>query len=150
MKTVTWREWSLNCDEEATKNAYQAVAGGGADTCTCNACRNYARARETLFPQEMLGLLSELGIDYRKEAEASRYNRVRSRVHLYSVWFHFVGSIGAGKPPEILFPDKINESLSIGFHERRDLPHHPFRGKPLVQVDFLAEVPWVLDEPEPE
>ena len=108
------------------------------------------RAREGLFPAELLGLLSELRIDYRKEAEVCQYNRVRPRVHLYSVWFHFVGSIGAGKAPGILCPDKINETLRIGFREDRAVAHDPFLGKALVQVDLLVEVPWVLDEPEPE
>jgi hypothetical protein len=158
MKIVNWREWSLRCDEEATERAYRAVTKGGADGCTCAYCRNYVQARESLYPAEILRLFSELNVDYRKEAEACQYNRVRPGVRLCGVWYHFVGNVLKGKDRVITLPsgatqmrpDRFTESLEIWFWERSDLAHASFKGLPLVQMDFTLEVPWVLDEPEPE
>lgn len=43
-------KWEFDCDRQATQQAYSRVKAGGADTCTCKGCRNFVRARETLYP----------------------------------------------------------------------------------------------------
>jgi hypothetical protein len=99
----------------------------------------------------MLRLFGDLKIDYRKEAEAGRCNRSRPGMHVYTGWFHFVGRILFGMDTTTnLCPDKISDSLSIGFSEASAPALEPFVGRRLVQMDLGLEVPWVLDEPEPE
>src|SRR6267142_1334924 len=83
--------------------------------------------------------------------------RLASGKHLYGGWFHFVGSILSGadaakQVAENLWqPDleRISENFNLGFSSRVELARKPFVGLRLVQLEFTAEVPWVLTTPEP-
>jgi drug/metabolite transporter (DMT)-like permease len=44
---------------------------------------------------------------------------------------------------------KLTERFSVTFAELDGLAKPAFAGLPLVQVDFIAQVPWVLSEPAP-
>jgi len=46
--------------------------------------------------------------------------------------------------------EKTNEYFSLGFSSRLELVRKSFVGLPLVQLEFMAEVPWVLATPEPD
>jgi hypothetical protein len=39
--------------------------------------------------------------------------------------------------------------LSIGFHTNIALVREPFAGLPLVQLEIIAQLPWVIAAPEP-
>jgi hypothetical protein len=41
-------------------------------------------------------------------------------------------------------------TLSIGFHTDVTLVRQPFAGSPLVQLEFSAELPWIIAAEEPE
>jgi hypothetical protein len=105
----------------------------------------------------VLELLEKLGISPNREAEIYHLARLRSRRHLYGGWFHFVGSIVSGadaaKPiaKNVWKPDleKTNGYFSLGFSSRLGLVRKSFVGLPLVQLEFIADVPWVLATPEP-
>lgn len=55
-------------DAAATREAY-AKDEGGINSCNCEYCANYRLVREKIYPPDFRELLSELGIDYRKEVE---------------------------------------------------------------------------------
>ncbi len=64
---------------------------------------------------------------------------------------------GSGRPlnesrRNVCKPDleKTNEYFSLGFSSRLELVRKSFVGLPLVQLEFMAEVPWVLATPEPD
>jgi len=44
----------------------------------------------------------------------------------------------------------VTEHFTLWCSARRELVPEPFRDFPVVQVDFSAELPWVLSEPEPD
>jgi hypothetical protein len=157
MESVRFGRWELNCDPDATKKAYAAVSLGGPEECGCNPCLNFAAARNQIYPPSVLALLRNLGISPDREVEIYYMARMETGRHLYGGWFHFVGSIVSGADAakqiaeRIWQPDLENQSeyFSLGFTSRVELIRKPFAGLPLVQLEFTAQVPWVLDSPEP-
>ncbi len=100
-----------------------------------------------MFPEEVMDLFGQLGINYERDAEIYHTARVESGLHLYGGWFHFIGRIL--KQPNGLA--KVNEHFTIDFLVNRALAAKSFENRPLVQVEITAEVPWVLkDEKEPD
>jgi hypothetical protein len=85
--------------------------------------------------------------------------RLESGRHLYGGWFHFVGSLlpsegEASDAAKSVWASNVDSGtefseFSFKFSERADLAHEPFKGLPLVQLEFLAKIPWVIDAEEP-
>jgi len=156
VELIEFRDWKLRCDREATRHAYERAAREEPEECSCEYCRNFASARDRVFPSEVLTLFSRLGIDHRLSPEVFHYKRLGPRRHLYGGWFHFVGSIEAGPNPKgqgsegawslDLVP--ITPDFRLGFTSKSALYFRAFLGLPIVQVEFEAEVPWVLELPE--
>ena len=142
-------EWKYSVDRDATRLAYQQVDRGGVDTCDCNGCRNFRVVREQVFPAQFLALLDVLGIDPRKDGEIYHLGPSAPGHHVYGGWYHFIGSL-----------DEIGDFTPIDFgppNLKVWLCHATaprlatLKDKPTVQLEFQAEdVPWLLDEPEPQ
>lgn len=145
---ATFGDWEFACDRDATIAAYSRAELGGSGTCSCNGCRNFSAARSQVFPPAFLFLLESLGIDSRKDSEVYRMAQLAPGRHVYGGWFHFVGTLDrTGDFPVV--------ALAEGFAAwmcRRGAPAlASLKELPLVQVEFQAEnVPWVLNEPEPQ
>ena len=131
--------------------------GSPAD-CSCFLCRNFAAAFEHAYPPPVRQLFETFGIDYQKAAEVYQTHRSDSGLHHYGGWFHFVGEIKSGadawqqvgKDPNSFSGhlEPFNDRFSIGFTSRLDLVREPFQGKPLVQLEFATQVPWVISDAE--
>ena len=145
MTKINYRDWIFDCDVEATLQAYESILAGGLEGCSCSECRNFLGQRKSVFPEEVVNLFAQLGINYKRDAEIYHTARLESGLHQYGGWFHFVGSIL--KQPN--GPAKVNERFTIDFLVDRALAAKSFGNQPLVQVEITAEVPWVLkDEKE--
>ncbi len=144
----------LSYDSEATRRAYGAVTSGAPEECGCTDCRNFAAARGSIYTAEVLDILDRLGVDHRKEAEIYYGGPIGGGRHVYGGWFHFVGSVESGEdawaPGGMLRVEHCDDSFEIGFSRSLALVPDAFRGGPLVQLEFQAKVPWVLDLPEPK
>jgi hypothetical protein len=146
--------WHVCWDPAATRQAYEAVFTGSPEECGCCYCRNFAAARGLAYPPEALSLFDRLGIDPRKEAEIWECCRLDSGLRCYGGFFHFVGSIEVGadamRPGGALELEPLTKHFSWGLTSNVSLVRPPFAGLPLVQLEFSAQVPWVLeDHPEP-
>jgi hypothetical protein len=158
MEAIHFGRWELAADPEATRKAYAGILKGGADECPCEPCKNFIAVRLRVYPAEVLDLLDKLGISFSRETEVYHMARLRSGKHLYGGWFHFVGSILSGADAakqvadNVWRPDleNVTEDFSLGFSSRIELLRKPFEGKPIVQVEFTANVPWVISSPEPK
>src|SRR6266404_7597834 len=129
----------------ATADAYSR-AQGGADTCTCNACRNFVMVRDRVFPGAFLKLLDSLGIDAHKDGEVYHNARLAPGQHDYGGWFHFVGSLDrAGDFPVV----DLGDGFTVWLRHKAAPELSALKGHPLVELEFHAiNVPWGLDEPE--
>src|SRR5712691_11902935 len=86
-------QWQFECDPEATRVAYSRVDRGGAESCSCNGCRNFVVARNRVFPTTFLDFLATLGVDPLKDGEAYHNARLAPGRHDYGGSFHFVSQL---------------------------------------------------------
>ncbi|MDP9350410.1 MAG: hypothetical protein M3P51_02550 [Chloroflexota bacterium] len=153
MGRLEFGQWVLLYDAEATRRAYSAVTSGAPEECGSADCRNFAAARGSIYTAEVLDILDRLGVDHRKEAEIYYDGPIGGGRHAYGDWFHFVGFIEDGEdacaPGGMLRLEHCDDSFQIGFSRSLALVPDAFPGGPLVQLEFQARVPWVLDLPEP-
>ncbi len=154
MERLEVGRWVIHCDAEATRHAYRTVPYGAPEDCGCDDCRNFAAVRHLIYTPEMVALLDQLGIDQRKEAEIYYGGPGGDGRHAYGGWFHFVGAIESGEdawsPDGRLQPEPSGNSCEIGFSRHLNLVPASFGAQPLVQVEFWAKVPWVVELPEPK
>ena len=142
----TLGEWEFRVDRAATVDAHSREPHGRADPCTCNGCRNFVAAREQVFPAEFLALLDSLGIDWRKDGQVYLGGRLESGLYSYGGWFHFVGALDTtGDFPVV----SMGESLKVWLCRGNAPPLATMKNLPRVQLEFAAEVPWVLNEDAP-
>lgn len=152
VEQIAFGHWRVNCDREATRLAYSRLDIESEATCECTYCRNFAEAVDRAFSTEVLTILDRLGIDIRRAAEVYELGRLESGLHLYGGWYHCVGEIVEER---VEIADSGIEwgtgPSAFYLHDKPALVSVPFKGLPLLQFEFSAEVPWVLHEPpEPE
>ncbi len=154
MTTIKYKDWEFIVDKKLTKQTYEKVEIGGAESCTCNNCKNFTSNRENIYPQETKELLTSLGIDYRKECEVWHYCKDEFGRHYYSGWFHFKGKF-KGKSLSAPTPDTpftydltpITDTFSLGFLYDSSLTFFEDKEN-LVQVEFDTKTTWTIDEDE--
>ena len=157
MRTLEVGPWVLEYDRDATKTAYAQIDKCGPEECGCTHCQNFMKLREKIYPKKVLEIFDLLGIDYTKENEVYHTHKTKPGWHSYGGWLHFIGSIIKIIENRIPLDSQGNETYLIvekhfewSFRERRDEASSYFDENPLVQIDFSAEVPWVLEDEEPE
>jgi len=159
METLKTGPWIVRYDKEETARRYALAQKGGPDECDCEHCRNFVAARERVYPDEARRTFERLGIDYHKEAEVAHTHRVRSGWHSYLGWLHFVGSIEysdndyepSDEKAQTVKDVELTDRFSWAFFESRATPRlHVFGREGVAEIFFTAEVPWVLETPEPE
>jgi hypothetical protein len=154
---IVFARWELECDSVATRRGYREITSGAPESCHCATCRNFAATRQEIYPALVLRLFDELGIVADREAEVYHNCQVKPALHNYGGWFHFVGSIatGADASRQIALNawtfdrEKVRDRFELGFTRRIGLLHKAFQDQAVVQVEFIAMVPWVIPEPEP-
>lgn len=152
MKSMRYKSWEIEYDEMLTRQIYKKLISGP-EKCVCDNCKNFLLARENFYPESLKEILNQLGIDYKKETELCYFNRIETGWHLYKGWFHFVGKFQ--KPPKDndlriyeMVPDF--EDFAWSFFDKRDLVPEEFGNNPVVQLEWIGILPWVIDEEEPE
>jgi hypothetical protein len=154
MQRLECYRWVLRYDPEATRQCCAAISSAAPQSCGCVPCLNFVAARDLVYPAEVRNLLQQLGVTPLREAEVYHLARLDSGLHLYGGFLHFVGSIEAGEdalaPSGAIDLERVNDDFSIGFSARTALVSPSFSRSPVVQMEFSAQVPWVLSESEPE
>jgi hypothetical protein len=151
MDQVVFGRWRLFADREATRQAYTEIRIGGPEECGCCHCRNFAAARNQVYPVEVRRLFEDLGIDFSKEVEVYHTGRRSPGLHHYGGWFHCIGRIEAKGDEVGEFDVEAGEGpFHLYFHDKPNLVAASFETLPLLQLEFDAQVPWVVHGPEPE
>lgn len=152
-KTVNYRNWIFEVDYERTKEVYGELPSGSPERCTCSDCKNYSVNRENIYPQEIKNLLSELGIDYKKEVEIYSICRLNNGQYQYGGWFHFKGRIKVGRDCKVDLGggtsqfqlETITDGFDIGFTKDFALRYFEDEEKnDLIQIEFTAISDWVI------
>jgi hypothetical protein len=155
--TIRFKKWEIECDVEATRAAYAKIERGSPEDCGCNTCKNFAAARQYAYPQEARSILGQLGIDINKEAEVYHNCKLESGLHYYGGWFHFIGSMeGPDSEREIAENtftfdlEHIDNRFAVGFTAHSALVAGSFGNQRVIQVEFRAEVAWIIEGLEAE
>lgn len=148
MERVELPGWRILHDRAATVAAYAAMPAGGAEECGCDYGRNWLETYAAVLPPALLDLLGRFGIPPRRDAEVYHCGRLGPGRHYYGGWYHLVGRVEFGEqeasPPVQFGPCRVY------FHSRPALLPKVFEGRPVIQMEFEAEVPWLSGLPEPE
>lgn len=140
MMQINFHDWVLECDVEATREAYSIVEKGSADSCSCNYCKNFVALRDEVFQEGIAELLETLGVDYKKDAETYEATLEKNK-HCYALWFHSIGRIIKKGEPVTL-----KNKLIVYFLESKSLSFDVFENKNLIQIEIEnAVLPWVLE-----
>ena len=127
-------------DQEQTRKAYSGIKVGGAERCGCSYCRNFAAQRSSVYPENFLGILDQLGIDPEKEGEVYECGP-DGPLRSYGGWFYFAG--------ELVQPGERIAEAGLGFQyfftdaKRLPKPVVDFGGKVLA-VEFRSKLPFVI------
>lgn len=156
MIEVNYGDWVIECDPERTRQIYASLGPTGPLECTCLHCKNFQAARSRVYPTDVLDLFARMGIEPLIENEVYEMGALEPGVHLYGGWLHLVGKILArpaderacGDKAASLVPRQIEDCtpFKLQFSEGRDCIREAFVDEQVVQADFTAAVPWVLDE----
>jgi len=151
-ETIDFHGWRFTVESGRTRQAYADSESRGAQDCSCAYCRNLVAQRSREYPRELLGFLKSVGVDPFKEAEVYELGPAGDGYTLIGGWWHFIGAVEIEGEPVFLEPDPSSRSrewnvLFLG--QKADLKLNTLPPAPLIQVEFTAKLPWVLNEPFP-
>jgi hypothetical protein len=156
MVTIDYRKYRFRADPDRTREAYESRDVPDWGVC-CDTCENFEVALEGghLLPTEVIQLFERLGVDAFKAAEQFELADVRPGWHEYSVFYHFVGELmpgqnDCGQPRDdssSLPMETVTDKCKLCFSDETYFLNSGFAGKPVVQIELLVTVPWLLSQP---
>jgi hypothetical protein len=157
MQLIELDKWSVRSDPEITREAYALLDSGGAESCGCEACFNFAATRHLVYSADVIELFESLGIDPLLEAQVSHDGGRGEETHAYTAYFFLVGEIASGPATTVVKSGDSHrvslvpagEDNLVGFSaDTQDAPES-FRGLPTVRLEVSVVAPWVSNAPEP-
>ncbi|WP_068672132.1 hypothetical protein [Oceanobacillus sp. Castelsardo] len=144
MKRIKLLNWSLEVDLGKTKEFYEKDI----ELCNCLYCKNYMEAVKHIDPS-IIEVFTTLGINPSKPSHLSEFGEIEDGLRLYIGGYHIVGRLVEGAYcTDSNWNDtntaRIN-NFTFGFKKevsfiQDELP------RPVLQLDFEARIPWVLNE----
>ena len=156
---LDFKNFSVEIDAEATRRAYEGLPRTD-ERCSCDGCQNFPLAIGKALSEEGRRLFESMGVDPAKATEAY-VNLARDEGTIfYGAWYHLFGRIErrAETVPDVTaavwgkdVERDVGDNASILFSDKRFDPREdPFRvDANVVQMDLYADVPWVMDGPNP-
>ena len=156
---LDFKNFSVEIDAEATRQAYEGLRRAD-EKCSCAGCQNFPLAIGEALGEEGRRLFESMGVDPAKAMEAYVNLACDEGTIFYGAWYHLFGRIErrAETVPDVTAPEwgrdverDVGDNASILFSDKRfDTREDPFRvDANVVQMDLYADVPWVLDKPNP-
>ena len=167
--------YKVDIDIESTKQFY--AAGSVSERCSCDGCRNYEKAVNTL-PSEVQNFFASLGVDISKACEVYVNCGNADGTLLYGGFYHLCGSVLEGSSAWVAANPVVRSRLSAWVMRRRSIgrsvvshweesrafqiaddfsvsfqPECALLEKnfplPALQLEISARIPWVLPGENP-
>lgn len=137
-QTMRIGDWVIEADVEETRRQY---AKDIEDMCECLLCENDREVMKTL-PREKAQMFEDFGLQPSVCTDINEFGQEGDR-HLYVASYFIVGRILEGKKE--WDPDR---NWYISFEVPRDDRFIP-EGfpKPVLQLDCVTLLPWIMEEP---
>lgn len=138
----------VDIDVERTRQFYH---GATEISCTCDGCVNFVKAVD-VPPAPVKTFFDDLGIDLKKAAEIYIGYQNDDGSLLYLGFCHVCGIILDGDSFWGVLaqkgndPFRVSPNFMVHFHNDISLLERNFP-KPVIQLEFDARIPWVLDKP---
>ncbi|MFM9997019.1 MAG: hypothetical protein ACKVU4_14605 [Phycisphaerales bacterium] len=133
-------------DVEATREVYATFEPY---RCTCSMCRNFLAAWHRVLPPSVVRVLGQLGIEPTKPHHITHFARNSPGSHLYEVEWAFLGGVppALSQPAPMVKGRERNEYVGAGGIPCSQFDRSGRRCSISVNFD---DVPWLIDEPEPD
>ena len=151
---VTVGQYTVDIDVEKTRRAYRALPHI-TQGCGCDGCLNFEKAVDTLPPQ-IRGFFDDLGIDMKKITECYVNCKNNDGTLFYGGFCHVCGTLLQGESAWVKVSEthsyydpnaayRIDEHVCVSFQKECFLVEQAFEA-PILQLEFQANIPWVLDK----
>ncbi|WP_077620299.1 hypothetical protein [Bacillus sinesaloumensis] len=144
MERIHLMKWLLDVDLTKTRDFYSKEI----DLCNCLYCQNYYEACKHL-ESSVMDPFKTLGMNPLTPSHLSEFGEVEGGFRLYTGSYHIVGTIVDG---ELCTDSDWNdtntatlENFTFGFKKELQFVHDEMP-LPVLQMDFEARIPWLLDE----
>jgi hypothetical protein len=144
VKQIRKLKWLLEVDVDKTKDFYSKEI----ELCSCLYCENYIEACKRIDPS-IMAVLTMLGIIPSKPSHLSEFGEMEDGLRLYIGSYHLVGNLIEGEYCRDSEWNDTNtasiKNFTFGFN--KELLFAPDELQPpVLQLDFEARIPWVLNE----
>ena len=150
----TFGNYTVDIDVEKTKQTYEKLPSVS-QRCSCDNCKNFEKAADIL-PTSVYTFFDALGINLKKIVECYVNCKNEDGTLLYGGFCHVCGTLIQGKSAWVNVSEthsyynsetayRLHDNFSISFQEECHLVEEQFEA-PLLQIEILATVPWVLDQ----
>ena len=155
---ISLGRWTLDPQPALTRDAFAPIEQGAADICPCDLCCNFVAARDRAYPDEFRTFLNKLGIPQDREAETCYMHRLDNELHAYCGWFHCLGQVLEGTDAFVSRDEssgsydlfRMTDVFEFGITMRAALVPDSFPGGGVLQIEFVTQIPWVIDVEPPE
>lgn len=139
-----FRDWTFEINQKLTQCIYTNILCGKSGSAKEQVYQSFINNRAKLFPNEVLNLFDELGIDYTKEHRIS-HKVTDNGQNCFDGNFQFIGNLVKGDSCKIeltkdytLFElTPITDNFSIGFYQ----DEAPFFNQHIIHVEFSLSIP---------
>lgn len=137
-------KWIVDIEVDQTKVYYDNERDG----CDCIYCVNYLEASKH-FGAKIIDVFHKLGVQSSKPSHLSEYGMSKDGLRLYNGSYHIVGRVieGPFSTNNVLNKDNTFPVDNFIFTFEKEVSFVPEKlPEPIIQLDFEARVPWVLNE----
>ena len=150
----TFGNYTVDIDVEKTKQTYKKLPLLS-QGCNCDGCLNFEKAADVL-PETVRAFFHNLGIDLKRIVECYVNCKTMDGNLFYGGFCHVCGTLIEGKSAWVNISDthtyydpniayRLNDNFSISFQEECLMIEEQFEA-PILQIEFEANIPWVLDK----
>lgn len=144
--------YRIDVDVEKTRAFYERAAAI-TEGCKCSGCRNYEAWAKSLS-EEPKGIMEKMGVRPEKPAEAFVNGENADGSMFYGGWYHLCGQIleggrsswnaskGCYEIDKLCFAE-LGRGFRAAFTENIALLEEGFP-EPVIQMEILADIPWLL------
>jgi len=150
----TFGKFTVNIDVEKTKQIYKKlplISQG----CNCDGCQNFEKAVD-LLSQEVRSFFDNCGIDLKRIVECYVNCKNDDGSLLYGGFCHLCGTLVQGENAWVKTSEThsyynsdlayhLDDSFCVSFQEECFFVEEQFEA-PMLQIEFVANIPWVLNK----
>lgn len=141
---IKMANWLIEVNADKTREYYN----NNLKVCSCLYCNNFVEASK-FFKTSVLDVFRKLAINPEKPAHLSEFPTEEDRIRTYMGNYHLVGEVLGGELCTFSNFNETNtikiENFTFGFSGDLEFVPEDF-SSPIVQLNFVAEIPWVLDK----